>query len=485
MSSDEHFRERRQLERVITFSDYIVIGFGTIIGVGWVVYAGQWLVDGGALGAVLAFIIGGALFVPVGKCYAEMTSAIPVTGGEVAFTYKAYGPTVCFLTAWALSLSYIIVVPFETIAIGAMIEAIFPAIVTDTLYEVGGFRIAWSSIIPGVLAGIWIALLNWRNARDIARFQTAIIFALTLCTMIFCSIAFLNGDVSHLEPLFAVEGNWQAIAPASIASVLVVVPFFLMGFDCIPQAAEESGAKMEPRRLGIAIITAILVGVVFYVLIVMALAYSISREELKGIVAQKDVLPMAEVFRTSLGYEWAAKLVLFTALLGIISTLNGIFMASTRLLFAQGRSGLLPQWFAELHPEYHTPRNAIFFVAVLAVLGPFWGKAGLSHIISSTSLMFTFVFFVITVGTLRLRYSAPDLKRPYRTSLFSIYTAILVSFFLIALMLVPGSPGQMGFAEIATAVVWMILGIGLYLQRRLKKDMSDEEQEYMILGEHA
>lgn len=472
---------REILDRVISFRDYVAIGFGVIVGVGWVVYAGQWILTGGVLGAVLAFVLAGVLLIPVGKCYAELTAAMPVTGGEVAFAYKAFGPFVSFLAAWALSLTYIAVTPFETIAVGVMTEALVPAIATPTLYTVGGFRIAWSTIVPGLLAGVWVIWLNWRGARDMARFQTVAITGLIGCTVAFSIVAFVNGDVSHLAPLFAGGGDWAAI-PASIAGVLVVVPFFLAGFDCIPQAAEEAGVKMNSRQLGVAILSAIAMGVAFYVVIILALGFSVSNETLTEIVADPDQLPMAAVLRESFGVEWAAQLVLVAAMLGILSTLNGIFMAATRLLFALGRGGLLPHGFAVLHPVNHTPKNAILFVGAIALAGPFIGKAGLAHIIYSNSLVLSTVFLVTALATLRLRRTAPDLARPYRVHPFTIWLAIGVGVLMVGLMTVPGSPGRMGAPEFITFALWMVLGLAFYALRG--RVMDRDRQAYMILGDY-
>ncbi len=476
--------DRQQLDRVIGFRDYFAIGFGVIVGVGWVVYAGQWLMDGGVLGALLAFLIGGSLLIPVGKCYAELTAALPLTGGEVAFTYKAFGPLVAFLTAWALSMMYIFVTPFETIAIGAMVEAIVPSIISTPLYTVGGYSIAWSNILPGLIAGMWVIWLNWRGAKDMARFQTLMTMALLACTVVFVGLAIFKGDTAHLTPLFSGEGNLWAIAPASIASVIVVVPFFLAGFDTIPQAAEEAGLTVKPRQLGEAIVTTIIVGTVFYMLIVLALGLSVSNNELVGIVAQKDVLPMAHVFRVSFGYEWAAQLVLVAALLGIMSTLNGIFMAATRLLFSQGRGGLLPQWFGKLHPTHRTPTNAIKFVGAISLIGPFVGKAGLIVIVNAGSLVLGGVLLMTSLATLNLRRTAPDLERPYKNSMLTIWMAIGMAAFLIGVMIIPGSPGQMGTAEFLCTGIWMLAGISFYLIRQRRDSMTPEEQAFQILGDY-
>ncbi|MBL4836776.1 MAG: APC family permease [Kordiimonadaceae bacterium] len=480
----EALSERGQLDRVVSFKNYIAIGFGVIIGVGWVVYAGHWLQDGGVLGAVLAFLLGGLLLIPVGKCYAELTCAMPVSGGELAFSYKAFGPLVAFITSWALALSYNAVVPFETIAVGAMVESIVPSLASEALYKIGGYSIGWSSIIPGLLAGFWVIWLNWRGIKDMARFQTFVIYALVACTAVFSVVAFVKGDISNLQPLFAGGGTGWIAAFSGMASVIVVVPFFLSGFDCIPQAAEEAGASMAPRQLGTAIIASIFIGVLFYVLVILALGYSASSEVLEGILVNKDKLPMAEVFRHSFGYEWAAKLVLVAALLGLISTLNGIFMASTRVLFAQGRGGLIPQWFAQLHPVHHTPTNAVLFVGAAALLGPFVGKAGLTLIVNSSSLIFCVTLLITALATLKLRSSAPDMARPYRINKSTIWAGIASSAFLIALMVVPGSPGQMSSAEFLTIGLWMAAGLVFYALRLRSQRMTKDEQVHMIFGEY-
>ena len=82
--------QRKTLEKVITFKNYIATALGAIIGVGWIIYAGEWLADGGPISAILAFILGGMFLIPIGKCYAELTAAIPVAGDELAFSYKAF-----------------------------------------------------------------------------------------------------------------------------------------------------------------------------------------------------------------------------------------------------------------------------------------------------------------------------------------------------------------------------------------------------------
>lgn len=479
MTDKSEYQKRETLEKVISFKSYIALGLGIVVGIGWVVYSGQWLADGGPLGAMIAFLIGGLLLIPVGKCYAELTSAIPVAGGEVAFSFKAFGPFVCFLTAWALAFSYVMVTPFETIAIGTLLESIIPAIATEPLYHINGSKVSVSTIVPGILVGVYLIWLNYKGAESSTKFQSYVISALIACTLIFTAVALVKGDVSNLTPLFAKEGSFWAVAPASIISVVVVVPWFMSGFDAIPQASEEAGIKMEPKQLGTAIILTIIAGAIFYTLIILAVAISMPWQ-----VSSKLPMPTAEVFRVAFGYEWVAKLVLFTALLGLITTLNGMYIAASRLIFSLGRGGLLPHWFAEVHATHHTPKNALLFVGAVSLIGPFVGKAAMGPIVNSSSLGFTSALVVTCLAAIRLRHSAPDLIRPYKVNKAYLYAGALISSTLVLLMILPQSSGQLAPNEFMIIGIWMIFGIAAYLLRMSKKDMQDDERRYMILGDY-
>lgn len=475
--------KREVLDKSISFGSYIAIGLGAIIGIGWVIYAGYWLRDGGPVGAMLAFILCGLLLLPVGKCYAELTAAMPVAGGETAFAYKAFGPFVSFLTACALALSYIAITPFETIAIGALVEAMFPALVSEPLYQVGDYTVRLSNLLPGIALGVFFILLNCRGARNSTGFQTLALSTLGLCALVFISVALVKGDVANLTPMFSSSGALWAAAPASIIPVLVVAPYFMAGFDAIPQAAEEAGVAMTPYRIGVAILACIVLGALFYTLIILALGMSSTPGLLASILQDKDAMPTAEIFRLAFGYEWAAQFVLFAALLGLLTTLNGFYIASSRLLFSLGRGGMLPHWFARLDTRHRTPVNAILFVGAISLLGPPIGKAALVPIITSGSLAFVAALLMTCLAALRLRITCPDMHRPYRTGRPTMYCGVAVSGILVILMVAPGSPGQLQPLEFAIVGVWMCLGVAGYSLRRSLGDMNKEQQDYMILGE--
>jgi APA family basic amino acid/polyamine antiporter len=472
-------RQRQELARAVSFRHYVTLGFGSVIGVGWILVGGDLLNDGGPLGTILAFLLGGLLFISIGKCYAELTPAIPVAGGEVAFAYKAFGPGLAFLTGWFLAFGYVSIGPFETASLGWLFEHMVPSARTAPLYTVGGFDVSLSTMIPGLAIGLLVVFINYRGVKNSAIFQLFTTVLLLICAVVFSVVAVFKGSFSNLVPLFAGGGGLWGGMVATIA-VLGVVPFFMAGFDAIPQAAEESGEDVEPRDLGRAIIFTIIGGAVFYAVAIGAIAMCMPWRE-----AVRLDLPPAEVFEAAFGYAWVSKMVLFTGFLGLVTSLNGIFIAATRVLFSAGRGGLLPAWFGEAHPRFHTPKNAIIFSGVLALLGPLLGKAVIIPIVDVASLMFVIAWCMTCIAAIVLRKTAADLERPYKLrSVATMYVGAAVSAALILLMVIPGSAAQLKWPlEYAIFAVWFVVGYALYRWRRSRDDMSEDERAFQILNQ--
>lgn len=472
--------QRQALGKAMSYFDYISLGIGSIIGVGWVIVAGDWLVRGGPLGAILAFIIGGFLITIIGLCYAELTPAIPVAGGTVAFGYKAFGSATSFLAAWFLSFGYIFICPFEAVAIGWLFEYLIPGLKSHTLYTVGTYQVSLVSIVAGVLLSLFIIALNYRGIKYAARFQTISTALMILCVIVFTLVALWKGSLSNIFPLFAREGTkWPALG--SIIGVLGVVPFFMSGFDTIPQTAEESKKKANLKDLGKAVLISIISASLFYAIVALDISLCMPWKE-----TIKLELPTATVFRVSFGYEWAAQLVLFTAFLGLITSFNGFFLAATRVLFSTGRGGLLPKKLGDISQKYQTPKNAILFVSLITLAGPFVGRSSLLPIVNVTSLALVCGWLIACLSAIRLRKIYPEMKRPYRVkSKIILYFGVMISGILILLLILPGSSAQLKWpVEYLILAVWVFLGYIGYRWRKAKKDISDEERAFQILGDY-
>jgi APA family basic amino acid/polyamine antiporter len=476
----DNLPERKVLARVISYKNYVGLALGSMIGIGWVIAAGDLLTKGGPLGVILAFMFGGLLLITIGKCYAELTPALPLAGGELAFSYKAFGNFPSFVTTWFLAFAYIAICPFETVSIGWLFDYIAPELQSAPLYTVGGYPISLSSIIPGLSIGLIIIAINYFGIKFSAVFQTVSTALIFLCVIGFTVAAFTKGSFSNMQPFFARQGDWTA-APLSVFAVLGIVPFFMSGFDTIPQAAEESGLKVNPKDLGKAVIVSIFVGTIFYVIVIIDLSICLPWQE----VVEFD-MPIAEVFRRVFGHEWIARLVLFAAFLGLITSLNGFFIAATRIVFSAGRGGLLPKWFAEIDKKHHTPKNAIWFVGFLSLVGPFIGRSAILPIINVGSLAFVCAWFITCLAAIRLRKTAPDLKRPYKVkNISTLYIGAIISAGLVLLLIVPGSSAQLAWPlEYLILAAWLVLGFAFFFFRQKAKDMTKEQRDYQILGDY-
>jgi basic amino acid/polyamine antiporter, APA family len=125
MTAQNEF-QRPQLHKGIGKAGMFSLAFGAMIGVGWVTAMGSWLSNAGPLGAIIAFVLGGLLMLAIGLCYAEVTSALPLSGGEVAYAYKAYGTSKAFIVGWFLVFGYLSVSAFEAISISKVISYLIP-----------------------------------------------------------------------------------------------------------------------------------------------------------------------------------------------------------------------------------------------------------------------------------------------------------------------------------------------------------------------
>lgn len=470
-----------KLARQMRVFDYFTLGFGAMVGVGWVALMGDWIsLGGGPVPTFLAFLLGTLIMIPIGFAYAELTPAMPVAGGELAYAYKAYGTFASFLTGWFLSLAYIIVCPWEAIAINKVLGYLIPGLNVIPLYSVMGYPIYLPQVILGVALSLVIIGINYVGIKQAAKFQTWLTLVLLAAAVIVVVAGFFSGSPGNLTPIFE-KPNVKYGMFGGILAVLSMAPFFLAGFDTIPQGAEEAESKISYRDLGKAIVGAILAGGGFYVLVILAAGWTMPWQQLV-----KLNFPTAEMFKVALGSPVLAVIALAGAVAGLISTFNGLFIASTRLLYAMGRGRLLPEYFATVHPKYQTPTGAVIFTGFLTLIGPFIGKKFLIPLADVGSVGFVAGWLSVSLAAARLRSSHPEMHRPYRMpgGKLMAYLGVVVCLFLLYVMLVPGNPGSLVWpTEYAVLIGWVILGAILYaVSTGARKSVSEEERTRYILS---
>lgn len=275
-----------KFERVLNKRDVFVLAFGAMIGWGWVVLSGEWILKAGTLGAMLAFALGGIMVLFVGLTYAELTAAMPKCGGEHVFSYRALGRNASFICTWAIILGYISVVAFEAVAFPTVMQYLFPDYMKVYLYSVAGFDVYLTWLLVGILSSVAIAVINYFGVKPAAKLQGILTVVIAIIGLSLITGSLFNGDVSNVQPLFKDGVN-------GIMAVAVMTPFMYVGFDVIPQAAEEMNIPF--KKIGQILILSVVMAVIWYVAIIggVSLAMSSAQMEASEIVTADA---MANVF---------------------------------------------------------------------------------------------------------------------------------------------------------------------------------------------
>lgn len=157
---------RSHLSKTVSARQFFTLAYGTVVGVGWVIYPGIWLATSGPLGAILGFAGGTLIMLVIALCYTEMASMFPVAGGEVAYTYEVYGLGLSFLTGWLLAFEYIAVTSWEAISLALIADYLFPGISGPELYSVGGHPVRLGSLLIAVGGMVLFTLLSLSRCQS-------------------------------------------------------------------------------------------------------------------------------------------------------------------------------------------------------------------------------------------------------------------------------------------------------------------------------
>lgn len=232
------------LRRTLSTVEYFAFGFGSMVGVGWVVLMDDWLGRGGPAGAMLGFLAGGLLLLPVARTYGRLVQAIPDAGAEIAYTEGVFPPFVSFACGWIMVLAYAIVCPWEAVASGNLLARVFPFFATHPLYAVAGKTIYAPRVALGLLLTAFIAGVNHRGVRLSGALQDLGVFGLLALFAVFTLLGLSRGDASNLAPAFAHPG--VAGAGLSVLLVLQVVPYFMTGFESWRRARRKRVPASTP-----------------------------------------------------------------------------------------------------------------------------------------------------------------------------------------------------------------------------------------------
>lgn len=367
--------EQVKLEKSLSPLQVCALALGSIVGWGCFVLPGDmFLPQAGPVGTLLGFFVGACLISFVAVCLSYMVKYAPVAGGAFAYAYIGFGPRAAFVCGWALVIGYLAIVAIDIAALSVIFRFLFPGVFEfGELYSIAGWTVYSGEVILMTAGTLFFGYINYRGIGFAGALQLILAFMLTFGILaLFGGVLTLDtASVANLSPAFSDKRSMIAC----VLLVFAISPFLFVGFDTVPQAAEEFA--FDPSRARNIMVVAIFCGVLLYAMVMLSVGMAVPYPEL---------LAKLDAQRATGGAAWGTgevatmafgkfgSIVLAVAVFGAVCTgTNGFFIATSRLLLSMSRSGILPAWFGEIHPKYRTPYKAILFTIIVVLLTPFAG----------------------------------------------------------------------------------------------------------------
>lgn len=446
-----------ELAKVLSRRDALVLSFGAMIGWGWIILSGEWVLQGGPLGAILAFVLGGFIVSIVALVYGELAAAMPFAGGEHVYSLRALGPIGSFICTWAIIFGYVAVAAFEAVALPSAMAFIVPGFSTIELWQIAGEPVYGTWILVGIIGAVGMTILNYFGIRPAAQFQAIMTVVIGLAGLTLVAGSITGGQPSPDPPITA--------GLAGIFAVTLMTPFMFVGFDVIPQSAEE--IDFSSGSLGMLILGSVVLAALFYIAVIWGASRALPGEQLVD-----SPLPAAAAMAELYNSEVIGQIMAIAGIAGILTSWNAFIIGGSRAIYALSESGMLPPVLSKIHPEYNTPSNAILLIGVLSVLAPLFGEQMITWIVNAGGLGIVIAWFFVAISFLLLRYHEPAMERPYEVPFgYPVgAVAVVLTAFLIFLYL-PGGPSALVWPyEWLIVLMWTLLGVILFFASPAAKE---------------
>lgn len=430
--------QRNSLRKSLSAVDLVLLGIGCIIGTGIFVLAGVGTQYAGPA-LSLSFVLAGLACVFAALCYAELASIVPIAGSAYTYTYAALGEIFAWVVGWGLILEYTVGAAavasgWSAYALGLLRQMgiILPPVLSAVPAE-GGLVNVPAVVITGVIT--LLLLLGTKESTTVNRIL--VIVKLSVVAL------FLILAVPRIQPI-----NWVPFVPfgfPGIAHAAAVVFFAYIGFDAVATAAEE--CKNPNRDLPVGIIGSLLICTILYILVALTITGVVPWHTVAG---NKEAV--AFVLR-QIGYNFGAAAVAVGAMAGITTVLLVLMYGQTRVFFAMSRDGLIPSAICKIHPRTGAPYVITLLAGcIVAVLS---GVLPINIIADLTNMGTLVAFMVAGMGVLVLRFTRPDLPRPFKCPAVFIVAplAVISCAFLIY---------NLDRLTWLFACIWLVIGLVVY-----------------------
>jgi basic amino acid/polyamine antiporter, APA family len=430
-----------QFRRVLGLWQLTGIGLGGIIGAGIFVLTGVVAATQAGPAVSLSYVIAGIASAAAALCYAEFAGMIPAAGSAYTYGYAALGEIVAWVIGWDLLLEYALVVAVVSIGWSGYLRVLLGQFgLSLPLWAMGAAGTGAGHILDltAMLGSLAVALLLTLRVEWGARFNTAMVVL-----KIAAVILVIAAGLPHVH-----TANWHPFMPygfGGVAEGAAVVFFAVFGYDTLTTAAEE--AQDPQREVPRAVLLSLSISLVLYIAMSLVLTGIVRFDKLN------NAAPVASAF-TAIGLPWVTLVVSAAAVAGIVSVMLAFMLGCARIWFAMSRDGLLPAWFAKVHPRYRTPHRPTLIAGVLTALVA--GLFPIKEIAQLVNIGTLSAFVVICFAVIVLRCTRPDARRAFHTPLVPWIPLSGVGFSIWLLSKLPSAAWYL-------FIIWMALGLVLYL----------------------
>jgi amino acid transporter len=388
-----------ELSRSIGLFQLSLFGIGATIGTGIFIVLTQAVPIAGPA-VVWSFVLAAVVAGLTAICYAELASAVPVSGSSYSYAYATLGEGVAMVVAACLLLEY--GVSSAAVAVGwseyldELLGNLVGVAIPDALSQSpeGGGVIN----LPAVVLVLLCTLLLVRGASESARVNAVMVLIKVAVLLLFIAVGASGWDADNLSGL-------TSAGLGQITSAAGIIFFSYIGLDAVSTAGEE--VKNPRRTLPLAIVFALLTVSTIYILVAIVAVAAQPAAEFEGQEAG-----LAAILERVTGSTWPATVLAAGAVISIFSVTLVTLYGQTRILFAMGRDGMIPSLFRRVNQRTLTPVPATIVVAV--VVSVLAGLLPIGFLAEMTSIGTLVAFLVVSIGVIVLRRTAPDLPRGFR-----------------------------------------------------------------------